>query len=135
MPWCGHCKTLAPILDDIATARKGTLHVGRLNCEAGENAILCKALKVPGYPGIALYVLSFPLNMPVSYISNSCSWKNGEFKAWYTQDRTEERILLWADGFEEEDLTEMERDPLDVVALTGTSFRRHISRGNWLVDL
>lgn len=32
-PWCGPCRKMAPILDEIATEYKGTVKIGKLNTD------------------------------------------------------------------------------------------------------
>lgn len=51
--WCGPCKKLKPILDQIATEMKSEVVVVRIDAEA--NAALAEALKVEGYPTLILY--------------------------------------------------------------------------------
>jgi len=113
--WCQHCKDLVPVLEEIATQQKGNFFVGKVNCEHGDNGALCRALRVPSYPGVAV-------------------WKDGRFKDWFTGLRTVETILKWVTAFEEEELPADQRDIHDVVTLTANDFRRTIARGNWIVD-
>jgi len=30
-PWCGHCKKLAPVWEEVATALKGKVKVGKID--------------------------------------------------------------------------------------------------------
>ncbi|KAF9180862.1 hypothetical protein BGZ51_005826 [Haplosporangium sp. Z 767] len=52
-PWCGHCKALAPIYEELAKALQGKVNVAKVDCPANE--VLCRAQKVRGYPTIKLH--------------------------------------------------------------------------------
>ncbi|KAG0306964.1 hypothetical protein BGZ98_001386 [Dissophora globulifera] len=52
-PWCGHCKALAPIYEDLAKALKGKVNVAKVDCPANE--AVCRSQKVRGYPTIKLH--------------------------------------------------------------------------------
>jgi protein disulfide-isomerase-like protein len=50
-PWCGHCKNLAPVWEDLATQAKAKgLHVGKVDCT--QNKEICSRFQVKGYPTI-----------------------------------------------------------------------------------
>jgi len=51
-PWCGHCKRLAPTLEELAEKLKGTVKVGAVNCE--EESALCQQHQVHAYPTLKL---------------------------------------------------------------------------------
>mmetsp|Transcript_25689 Transcript_25689/g.65290 ORF Transcript_25689/g.65290 Transcript_25689/m.65290 type:complete len:463 (-) Transcript_25689:129-1517(-) len=51
-PWCGHCKRLAPILDEVALEAKGDVHFGKIDCTAEEK--LCSSFSVKGFPSIVM---------------------------------------------------------------------------------
>lgn len=47
-PWCGPCQIVAPILDEIAQARKGTLKVVKINVdENGKTAMTYGVMAIP----------------------------------------------------------------------------------------
>jgi len=51
--WCGPCKMIAPILDEVADERVGTAHVGKVNidnCQA-----LAASYKVRAIPTLLLF--------------------------------------------------------------------------------
>ncbi|KAL7419881.1 hypothetical protein Q5752_005797 [Cryptotrichosporon argae] len=52
-PWCGHCKKLLPIYEQLAESLKGQLNIVAVDCVA--NAGVCKANGVMGYPTIRLF--------------------------------------------------------------------------------
>jgi thioredoxin 1 len=51
-PWCGPCRQVAPVLDDIAGAYVGRLVVGKVNVD--EEPELAAAFGVRGIPTIVL---------------------------------------------------------------------------------
>lgn len=52
-PWCGHCKALAPIYDELAVALKGKVNVAKVDCPANEE--VCRNQGVRAYPTIKLH--------------------------------------------------------------------------------
>lgn len=56
-PWCGHCKRVAPVFDELArhVQDRGEIdaRVGDVNCV--RNQALCQALGVRGYPTILFF--------------------------------------------------------------------------------
>eukprot|EP00004_Rigifila_ramosa_P025420 TRINITY_DN75_c1_g4_i1.p1 TRINITY_DN75_c1_g4~~TRINITY_DN75_c1_g4_i1.p1 ORF type:complete len:332 (+),score=72.77 TRINITY_DN75_c1_g4_i1:3-998(+) len=51
-PWCGHCKALAPIWEEVAKELKGEKVVAKVDCTT--NKLVCERFKVGGYPTIKL---------------------------------------------------------------------------------
>ncbi|EIW69209.1 hypothetical protein TREMEDRAFT_44374 [Tremella mesenterica DSM 1558] len=52
-PWCGHCKKLRPIYEELAKQLQGILNVVAVDCEA--NRKLCHKEGIQGYPTIRIY--------------------------------------------------------------------------------
>ena len=52
-PWCGPCKAVAPLLEDIAKEREGKLKIVKYNTEA--NSEIAMELGVRSIPTLALY--------------------------------------------------------------------------------
>ena len=52
-PWCGPCKMISPIVDEISSKYHGKLSVGKLN--ADENSDLVRELGVRNIPTLLLY--------------------------------------------------------------------------------
>lgn len=38
-PWCGHCKRLEPIYEEVATLLQGDVHVGKVDATLPENQV------------------------------------------------------------------------------------------------
>lgn len=47
-PWCGHCKKLAPVLNQISVQLKGKMSIGTIDCTIEKK--LCDRYEVRGYP-------------------------------------------------------------------------------------
>eukprot|EP01113_Clastostelium_recurvatum_P027640 TRINITY_DN3336_c0_g1_i2.p1 TRINITY_DN3336_c0_g1~~TRINITY_DN3336_c0_g1_i2.p1 ORF type:complete len:487 (+),score=140.87 TRINITY_DN3336_c0_g1_i2:1583-3043(+) len=63
-PWCGYCKRIAPIFEDVASAVKQQslpdTHVGKVNCDV--HSALCRRAEVKGYPTIKVFLSGFQKN-------------------------------------------------------------------------
>ncbi|KAJ3236720.1 hypothetical protein HDU77_011745 [Chytriomyces hyalinus] len=47
-PWCGHCKTLAPVWDELAASMKGKATIAEVDCT--QEPAICSKYDVRGYP-------------------------------------------------------------------------------------
>jgi protein disulfide-isomerase-like protein len=47
-PWCGHCKRLAPVLDEVAPLVTGKMAIGKIDCVVQK--ALCNQFSIRGYP-------------------------------------------------------------------------------------
>lgn len=56
-PWCGHCKTLAPIWEELAAdfANEEGVVIAKVDAEAGNAKALAAAQGIQGYPTIKLF--------------------------------------------------------------------------------
>jgi thioredoxin 1 len=52
-PWCGPCRLLGPVIEQIAAERDGTLKVGKVNVD--EQLHLAQQAGVQGIPFVVLY--------------------------------------------------------------------------------
>lgn len=66
-PWCGPCKMLAPVLDEIATEQAGRVKVGKVNVD--ENAALAKRYRVQGIPTLLYFADGEPRDQIVGVAS------------------------------------------------------------------
>ncbi|KAH6576508.1 hypothetical protein BASA60_004502 [Batrachochytrium salamandrivorans] len=61
-PWCGHCKTLSPIWDQLAEELKGRVNIGKVNCDTEKD--LMNKYDIKGFPTL---VLMDEPNPPIAY--------------------------------------------------------------------
>jgi thioredoxin 1 len=52
-PWCGPCRMLGPVIEQIADERAGTIKVGKVNVD--EQPALAERAGVRGIPYVVLY--------------------------------------------------------------------------------
>ncbi|MCD6386000.1 thioredoxin [Candidatus Sumerlaeota bacterium] len=52
-PWCGPCRTLAPILEEIAEEFKGRLKIGKVNVD--ENLRLSQKYSIQSIPTLIIF--------------------------------------------------------------------------------
>jgi len=52
-PWCGHCKRLTPVWEEIATELKGTVNVAKV--DGTQNRKLLKRFGVSGFPTLKFF--------------------------------------------------------------------------------
>ena len=71
-PWCGPCKLIAPIIDQVSSEYVGQLSVGKLN--ADENSDLVKKLGIRNIPTLLFYkegqLLTDSEGNPVKLVGN-----------------------------------------------------------------
>ncbi|KAJ3407498.1 hypothetical protein CcCBS67573_g01007 [Chytriomyces confervae] len=49
-PWCGHCKSLAPVWEELAESFKGKAAIAEVDCT--QEAAVCNRYNVRGYPAL-----------------------------------------------------------------------------------
>jgi thioredoxin len=52
-PWCGRCRTLGPVIEQIAAEHPGSLKVGRVNVD--DEPYLASLAGVQGIPAVVVY--------------------------------------------------------------------------------
>ena len=52
-PWCGPCRTIAPILEQLAVERAGSLRIAKVNVD--EEPTVSQQIGVQGIPTMVLY--------------------------------------------------------------------------------
>lgn len=75
-PWCGHCRMMAPILDQISQEFDGKVAVKKINVD--ENEIIAGAMKISGIPTLVLFNQGRPVKkwvglLPQKELSNEIS--------------------------------------------------------------
>lgn len=63
--WCGPCKMLGPVLEEIAHENEGTLKVGKVNVDEEPN--LADLFKVSSIPMLVLFKDGKPLKSMIGY--------------------------------------------------------------------
>lgn len=63
--WCGPCKALAPILEELAYERQELVTIAKLNID--ENEMLADALKVSSIPYLVLFIDGKIVDASVGY--------------------------------------------------------------------
>lgn len=53
-PWCGHCKALSPIWDEMFEKNRHSLNIAKVDCTDDQNMELCVQFKISGYPTLLL---------------------------------------------------------------------------------
>ena len=51
--WCGPCKMIAPILDEVSETYKGKLHIAKMNVD--ENTVVPGKFGIRGIPTLMLF--------------------------------------------------------------------------------
>ena len=66
-PWCGPCKKVGPVLEELALKHKGTLRVAKLNVD--ENKAVASELDVRSIPTMIFYKGGEPVDRIVGAVS------------------------------------------------------------------
>src|SRR4026208_2197365 len=72
--WCGPCKMLAPVLDQIATERAGTVKVAKVNVD--QNSGLAQRYRVQALPTLLYFVNGEVRNQTVGAASKKAITSN-----------------------------------------------------------
>ncbi|MFA5184698.1 MAG: thioredoxin [Patescibacteria group bacterium] len=54
-PWCGPCRMMAPILDELAVELAGQIKIAKLNTEDGANQELAMEYQIQSIPNMKLF--------------------------------------------------------------------------------
>ena len=53
--WCPPCLVIAPVLEQVVTAREGAVRLAKLEVDEGENMKLAGRYRVRGFPTVILF--------------------------------------------------------------------------------
>jgi thioredoxin 1 len=62
-PWCGPCKALAPLVDELATEYSGKLKVVKVNTD--DNIKVAQEYRISGIPSLLLFKNGQPVDQMV----------------------------------------------------------------------
>jgi len=54
-PWCGPCKMMSPILDEVAIALAGKVNIAKVNTEEADNQTLAEKYDIMSIPNMKLF--------------------------------------------------------------------------------
>ena len=64
-PWCGPCKMLLPVIDEIAKEYEGKIKVGKVNTD--ENMSLSSQFQITSIPCLIIFKGGKPINKMVGF--------------------------------------------------------------------
>jgi len=150
-PWCGHCKKLAPIYEETATALKGKVNVGKVDCTVEKD--VCSRFGVRGYPTLKFV----SKNQVYDYRGERTKaaltvFAEGEFQsgaaspvpppgapaAAATENKpagdAKPAQANPAQAAKAQEVPKTEAGPSDVVVLTTGTFETSVAQGDWLLE-
>ena len=65
--WCGPCKMIAPIVDELAKNYHGKLRVAKMDVDEGNNGNIVESLGIQGIPTLILFKGGQPVTQVVGY--------------------------------------------------------------------
>ena len=68
-PWCGPCRAVAPVVDEIANEYKGKLKVFKLNTD--ENPKTAQSYRISGIPSLMVFKNGQPVEQVVGAVPKS----------------------------------------------------------------
>lgn len=130
-PFCGHCRNLVPEYKKAATALKGVIKVGGINCE--EEQGLCGQHGVRGYPTIKIFGAN--KRSPVDYNGQRTAKDIAE-AALAEAKKKIKNVLGGGGGSSSGSSDSGSSDSKDVVELTDSNFDKLVLNSDdiWLVE-
>jgi len=68
-PWCGPCKMIAPVIEELSKEYEGKIKVGKVNVD--ENMQLAMGYKVASIPTILIFKNGEKVNTLIGFRSNA----------------------------------------------------------------
>lgn len=72
MQWCGHCKKLAPVWEEVATELKGQVNVAKVDCT--QHTQTSRRFGIRGFPTIKLLHHGTVIEYTGSRTAVCCVW-------------------------------------------------------------
>jgi len=129
-PWCGHCKKLAPIWEELATKSKEKFNVAKVDCTVEKD--VCSQNGVRGYPTVKLFVdgkaIDFKGERTVDSFTKFVESNSGQGNAEEKKANVEEKKP-------EEPAKKVvaEEATQDLVILHDSDFDEKTREGEWLI--
>ena len=81
-PWCGHCKNLAPVWDELYKTHKDHINVAKIDCTADESSAICGQFEIRGYPSLIMLEKNkfYKFRGPRSFETLSKWMSDGEYR-------------------------------------------------------
>lgn len=54
-PWCGPCRMMAPVLEELSKEFEGKLNICKIDTETGDNGVLAMQYNVMSIPNMKLF--------------------------------------------------------------------------------
>ncbi|GAB0100129.1 Protein disulfide-isomerase A6 homolog [Sergentomyia squamirostris] len=126
-PWCGHCKSLVPEYQKLATALKGVIKVGAVN--ADEDKSLAGEYGVRGFPTIKIFGAN--KKSPTDY--NGQRTADAIAEAALTEAKKKVKASL---GGKDEGKSDSGSKTDDVIELTDSNFNKLVLESDdvWLIE-
>jgi len=129
-PWCGHCKTLAPIWKDFAQAVEGSINVAQVDCTVEKE--LAQRFGIKGFPTIKL--------IKDGKLYDYSSTRTVEaFRQFATEDyKNKQANDIPKDGPPPVkkliDPSADQVDQPDVIVLNDSDFKTKTATGTWMIE-
>ncbi|XP_017883710.1 thioredoxin domain-containing protein 5 [Ceratina calcarata] len=114
-PWCGFCKKLAPVWEELANSLRNNNHVSISRVDCISHPIVCEKFEIEGFPTM-LWI------------------EDGKKVDKYTGQRTHEELKAYVSKMLDKGEDQVKTDNSDstahaVLSLTGESFKHGIEKG------
>lgn len=111
--WCGHCKTLAPIYEQLAIHYADDSHVQIVKIECEANRAMCSQFKIRGFPTLKLF--------------------KADHEKDFSGKRNLENLINFIDENNDESVHNPQKDASNVLEVTQFDFESILNQGKDLI--